>query len=198
MSAIEKKKGRPLDKSRDRIIMQSALELIGEHGYERVSMDRIAQHAGVGKATIYRRWTSKTHLVIQAISDVKPFEEILQEVEQFNDLRDQLFHLMASSFRIEDESIQRAYAAIGSAASQNQELELGLQQGYYHKFRLAFFAILDPYMYPNPALTLEQLDLIADIGPSMIHYRTIVTKKTIDANYIYQIIDELILPKLCH
>ena len=47
--------------------MRAALELLAEVGYQRLTMEQVQRRAGVGKATIYRRWTSKAELVKDAI-----------------------------------------------------------------------------------------------------------------------------------
>ena len=41
-------------------------------GYDRLSMEGVAAAAGVGKATVYRRWGSKAELVIDAMATLKP------------------------------------------------------------------------------------------------------------------------------
>ena len=48
-------------------ILEAALELIGEVGYERVTMDSIAARAHASKMTMYRRWPTKSELVADAL-----------------------------------------------------------------------------------------------------------------------------------
>jgi AcrR family transcriptional regulator len=48
-------------------ILDAALELIGEVGYERVTMDSIAARAHASKMTMYRRWPTKSELVADAL-----------------------------------------------------------------------------------------------------------------------------------
>jgi len=59
--------GRPRSAEVDQSILQAALELLAEVGYQAMSMEAIATRAGVGKATIYRRYASKEELVADAI-----------------------------------------------------------------------------------------------------------------------------------
>lgn len=66
----EARHGRPRDPHVDSAIKQAALELLVEEGFARMSMEGVANRAGVGKAAIYRRWDSKTALVVDAIHDV--------------------------------------------------------------------------------------------------------------------------------
>jgi AcrR family transcriptional regulator len=62
--------GRPRDPSRDDVIRAAILRLLAEVGYGALTMDAVAAEAGVGKATIYRRWRTKHDLVVDTISDI--------------------------------------------------------------------------------------------------------------------------------
>jgi AcrR family transcriptional regulator len=60
--------GRPRDEGAAQAILSATMELMAEVGFAGVTVDAVAQRAGVGKATIYRRWESKERLVLDAIS----------------------------------------------------------------------------------------------------------------------------------
>jgi AcrR family transcriptional regulator len=62
--------GRPRNPKLDRAILEAVMELLAEEGYERMSMESVAQRAGVGKPTIYRRWPSKQAMVIEALAQL--------------------------------------------------------------------------------------------------------------------------------
>jgi AcrR family transcriptional regulator len=59
--------GRPRSAQADRAILEAALDLFGEVGFEGLTIEGIAERAGVGKTTIYRRWPSKEELVSAAV-----------------------------------------------------------------------------------------------------------------------------------
>ncbi len=59
--------GRPRDPSRDGAIRSAILHVLAREGYAALTMDAVATEAGVGKATIYRRWRTKTELVADAV-----------------------------------------------------------------------------------------------------------------------------------
>lgn len=69
--ADERPSGRPRSAEAHRAILDATLTLLGELGFERMSIEAIAAHAGVGKTTIYRRWKTKEDLVADALSSVK-------------------------------------------------------------------------------------------------------------------------------
>ena len=62
--------GRPRKPETDAAILDAALAVFGEAGYEGMTVEAVAARAGVGKATIYRRWSSKDDLIIGAIQEV--------------------------------------------------------------------------------------------------------------------------------
>jgi AcrR family transcriptional regulator len=59
--------GRPRSEASHHAIIQATLELLIEVGYGALTMDAVRDRAGVGKATIYRRWSSKEELVRDTI-----------------------------------------------------------------------------------------------------------------------------------
>lgn len=68
---INSASGRPRSIHADQAILQATLDLLAEVGYESMSIEAIASRAGVGKTTIYRRYTSKEELVADAIESLR-------------------------------------------------------------------------------------------------------------------------------
>ena len=60
------RRGRPRSEQADRSILQAAAELLAERGLGGMSIEEVAARAGVGKTTIYRRWTSRGTLALDA------------------------------------------------------------------------------------------------------------------------------------
>ena len=58
------------EKSR-RAIYDAALALVGEVGYQKTTIEGIAARAGVGKQTIYRWWSSKAEVLLEAFLDLQ-------------------------------------------------------------------------------------------------------------------------------
>lgn len=66
---IELPRGRPRSSSSSNAILQATRELLLESGYSRLTIEAVALKAGTGKATIYRWWSSKGQLVLDAAQD---------------------------------------------------------------------------------------------------------------------------------
>ena len=60
--------GRPRGPQVDRAILIATLELLAEDGYAHLTMEGVAARAGVGKASLYRRWATKDPLIIDALA----------------------------------------------------------------------------------------------------------------------------------
>ena len=59
--------GRPRDPKLDAAITDATLELLADIGYAALTIEAVATRAGVGKATLYRRWPGKVQLVVDAV-----------------------------------------------------------------------------------------------------------------------------------
>src|SRR5262245_34265059 len=68
LTAVTPRRGHPRDARCDHAILQATLDLLVEAGAANLSIDGVAARAGVGKATIYRRWSSKEALVLETLS----------------------------------------------------------------------------------------------------------------------------------
>jgi AcrR family transcriptional regulator len=63
-----RRRGRALEEA----IYRAALEELAEHGFDGLSIERIAHRAGTGKSAIYRRWATKLDLIVATLADAFP------------------------------------------------------------------------------------------------------------------------------
>jgi AcrR family transcriptional regulator len=79
--------GRARNPRTHQAILDAAVELLAELGYQELSIERVAARAGVGKATIYRWWNSKSALVIEAMQHGMPLAPPPHTGDLHTDLR---------------------------------------------------------------------------------------------------------------
>jgi AcrR family transcriptional regulator len=65
-------RGRPRSAEAHGAILSAAIALLAEHGLRGLSIEAVAAEAGVGKTTIYRRWSSKEELIVEAVEHIRP------------------------------------------------------------------------------------------------------------------------------
>ena len=138
--AKKKSPGRPRSAASHQAILKAALELLGEVGFEAMSIEAIATRAGVGKTTIYRRYSSKDELVADAIESIR--EEVL--TPDTGNLWSDIDALIENAAQISLTPLGRqAVAMIISSASSNP----GFAQIYWKKYlqprRQAFAIVIE-------------------------------------------------------
>jgi AcrR family transcriptional regulator len=67
---VRRKRGRPRDPAADGRILAAASALILLRGFDSMTVDEVASNAGVGKATVYRRWARKEDLAVAAMEQL--------------------------------------------------------------------------------------------------------------------------------
>jgi AcrR family transcriptional regulator len=65
--AVATPRGRPRSETARKAVLAAAAELLLDHGLQAVSMDAVAERAGVSKATIYRWWPKKEILALDML-----------------------------------------------------------------------------------------------------------------------------------
>lgn len=188
------KLGRKRDHSRDPEILDAALDVLAETGYDGMTIDMVAARAKAGKATLYRRWPSKAELVIDAVACMKKTHIDAMDIPDTGTLRGDLV-AMIKPHSIEDgEKKLQIMAGLTSMLSRSPELA-----------DAAHAAIVDPRAKINRLFMQRAIDrgeitadvdieLISLISPSMAAYRTLILRKPVDRDFLIAMIDGVILP----
>ncbi|MBZ6472135.1 TetR/AcrR family transcriptional regulator [Streptomyces griseocarneus] len=105
-----------------RAIFDAALELVGEVGYDKLTIEGIASRAGVGKQTIYRWWPSKAAVLLDAFT-ADAGDEPGWELPDTGDLAADLkFVLRATVDEFNDPKFEAPYRALAVAGANDPEL----------------------------------------------------------------------------
>jgi AcrR family transcriptional regulator len=186
--------GRPLDVTRDADILGAALDVLAEVGYDGMTIDMVAARAKAGKATLYRRWPSKTELVIDAVACMKNVDVNFAELPDTGTLRGDMIAMIKPPTMRDAEKKLRVMAGLISLLARNPELADAA-----HKAVIAPRAKLNRILLQRAVDRGEiraDLDLatIANISPSMVTYRTMMLRRPVDRDFLVSIIDTVILP----
>lgn len=118
---MKRSRGRPRREGADEEILAVTLELLREKGYRELTVDAVAERAGVAKTTVYRRWPSKGDLVAAAIAPLALPEDaasLLRETAQLLEGVDDVGVIRA----IVQPRRRKLAAVIGDAARADEEL----------------------------------------------------------------------------
>ncbi len=68
VAVMSSRRGRPRSADADSAILEATRAALGELGWSKLTMGDVATRAGVAKTTLYRRWTAKSELVVDAVA----------------------------------------------------------------------------------------------------------------------------------
>lgn len=186
--------GRKRDHSRDADILEAAVDVLAEVGFDGMTIDMVAARAKAGKATVYRRWTSKSDLVIDAVACMKQVDYSPAALPDTGTLRGDLIAMIKPHSIADGAKKTRVMAGIVSLVSKEPELA-----------KAAHAAIMEPRATANRLLiqrAIERgeitsevdLDTVTLIVPAMIAYRVLMLHQPVDREFLVSLIDKVLLP----
>ena len=182
--------GRPRDPKLDTAIITATLELLAEGGYAALTMEAVAAQAGVGKATLYRRWAGKEQLVIEAVASLTE----QPEPDGRSGVRDELVALLEAVRRKSDSSLAgKIFPRLIGESADNPELMQRYREQVLDPRRARFRACLQRAVDEGrvrPDLDLDHgIDLI--VGP--MAYRNLIRRDPApDAGLAGRIVDDVL------
>jgi AcrR family transcriptional regulator len=182
--------GRPRDPSVDQAILRAALELFIEDGIAGASIEKIAKKAGVGKTSIYRRWTSREALLAQAIEVARNATGYTIDLLERTSPRDLIKLLVEASEVIAKPEIRKLMARlIGSSPDYPKLIEI-YRETYYLPRRRAFVRALERAQ--SAGLLAENTDLepLADMLIGALTHRLLVSPP--EENSVSELRDHMI------
>ncbi|MEH1802310.1 MAG: TetR/AcrR family transcriptional regulator [Nostoc sp.] len=172
---INSTSGRPRSIYADQAILQATLDLLAEVGYENMSIEAIASRAGVGKTTIYRRYTSKEELVADAIESLRD-DLAIPDTDSFWGDMDILINNAAK--KIDSPLGRQTLALIISTASSNPQFAEVYWTKYTKLRREAFSKILERAKSRGEIHKNADVDLIIDLVSGSLYYALIFKPTT--------------------
>jgi AcrR family transcriptional regulator len=194
-SKLRQRTGGRLDRSRDPAILNAALAAVAERGYNDTNMNDIAARAGVGKATIYRRWSSKAALVTDALIYWRP-EMREMAAPNTGSLSGDLEYIVEQVARNDNDLISNDLLfRVALEAVHDPKLASALDDLLVFKGVRAVSTILAQAAERGEIAANRDLSLVADVLAAVSLLR-VIGGQVIDASFIRRVIDTLVLPAL--
>jgi AcrR family transcriptional regulator len=176
--------GRPRDSSVHARILASAAALVVRDGYARVTIEGIAAHAGVGKATIYRRWASKGTLVLEAIASIFSIG-----APNTGDVRaDLIAHVREIGDTVTNSIYGAAIPGLHADLARDPELGEDFRRICVSPTRQASIAAIERAVAAGSLPADVDFDMLADLFGSLIFFRTLVLGAPIEADFAEKLI----------
>src|SRR5829696_7988382 len=182
-------RGRPRDARADASILRAVLGLIADHGAEHLRIDDVAARAGVGKATIYRRYRSRDALLTAAVAAV--VGDIA--IPDTGSTRDDLLALMRDAVAVyAGPPASRAMPELVAAMNRDAGVGRATREGFLAPRRAALRSVLERGVERGDLRPDLDTELALDVLGGPLFYRLLITGGPIDEGLAAGVV-ELIL-----
>jgi AcrR family transcriptional regulator len=188
-------RGRPLDVDLDAVILDAALALLADTGYERMTMDAVASRAKVSKATIYRRWDSKASLVVEAMRCC-PFDDL--DLPDTGEPRADLLAGLQGFREMANGPDGGLFNGVLTAMRDDPELARLVRERMIVPKQNRTRAWLERYVARGLLPADADVDVFHDVGMAMLASRIVITGEPVDDAFLTRVVDDVLLPLLFH
>lgn len=201
MSEIKDRKnaktpGRKRDDTLDKRIIEAAIDILEDVGFDSMTMDMVAAHVKAGKATVYRRWASKAELVRDALVWMSATSVDLENLPDTGTLRSDLLGVVKPHSLEYSRRKLRVLAGLGSFFSEHKRLAGDVNAQIFGPWtdvnRLLMRRALERGEIANEA----GIEMACQVIVSMTYYRTVTLNEPFDKDVYSSLLDDLLLPAL--
>ncbi len=177
---------------RETELLAVTLQLLQEHGYERLTLDAVAATARASKATVHRRWPTKAALVLAA------FIEGVRQVAVTPDTGSLRGDLLQLGGVICQQACQHAgtIRAVLVEVSRNPALKDAMQHQFLDQRKALIDHVLQQAVERGEIDNAAINDELWDLLPGYLIFRTIVPDRPPTQRTVQTLVDNVILPGL--
>lgn len=187
-------RGRPRDASRDVAILDAARELLAEVGYEGMTMDAVAARAGASKATLYRRWSSKVDLAVDAVTcgGVRSLDP--DDVPDTGSLAGDLRALEQLRRARKDSATDHLIPGLMAEVRRDPEIARQFHESFVRPKIAQVRALLERARARGEVPADRDLDLVSTVVPALVSYRKIVAGQAVGPADVDRLMQEVLVP----
>lgn len=180
--------GRPRDVQVHQAVLQAALGLLAEKGWSGLTMEGVAARAGTAKGTVYRWWSSKEELVIEAlVVHGAPY----RPAPDTGSFRDDVVSVLEGLVRALKEPGALLLASLVSETARNAQLADAFQQHLIRTRRAHLLDIAERAMARGEIRPDVDTSYLVDQGVAYLLYRFLVSHEPLDDDLARRITDEM-------
>ncbi len=174
-------------------ILDAALEVLAEVGYDRLTMDAVALKAKASKATLYRRWNGKVSLIIDALHHHHQ-HEIPAEPVDTGSLRGDLILSYCGTGGLTDKPEVAAFGAILTAVMRDPEFAAAFRRDVVGPKLQASQVVFQRAIDRGEISGEVDVELLAPALAGIVMHRLILVGEVPTEEIITAVIDQIILP----
>lgn len=184
----DRRLGRPRDARVDGAVMEAARALLAEKGFAGTTVEAIASRAGVGKATIYRRWPTREALLLAVTTAELP--DI--PTPDTGDLRqDLLLVFTALAEQIRTSGSASYLGDLIGESTRNPAMRTVFQAMIQQRRSLLADVVAQARLRGEVRERIDP-DLVLDLISGSIFYRMLFSDEPADATYVERAVDAVL------
>jgi AcrR family transcriptional regulator len=177
---------------RETELLDVTLQLLQEHGYDRLTVDAVAARARASKATVYRRWPSKAELVLAAfIEGCRQIAVHPQTGTLRGDLL-QLGHVISRQTSEQASTIRAVLVEI----SRHPALRDAMQNEFLDQRKALMHEVLGDAVLRGEIDAAAISDELWDLLPGYLIFRSIMPNRPLTEHTVEALVDEVVIPSL--
>jgi AcrR family transcriptional regulator len=177
---------------REEEILDATVEVVAELGYDRLTMDAVATAAKASKATLYRRWSTKAELVVDAISRAKGCP-VPDDVDT-GSLRGDLISLSCEEGGFTSEMPMSVMAGLLTALHRDDDLQKAFKERFLAPRLAVVNQIYERAVRRGEIAADVDVELLSQTLPAVIIHHAFVLGIEPTEDLILRVIDHVILP----
>ena len=187
-AAPKKARGRPRSEETRKAILRAARELLAEGGPGAVTMEAVAERAGVGKPTLYRSWPDRHAVAMAALmADDAEAPERTRKRTALHALADELQRIVERF----STSTGRHITALLAAADQDSELSKSFRNHFVLTRRAEGRALLERARADGEIRKDLELEVVLDLLYGPLFFRLLLGHAPLDAAFVQRLLNEL-------
>lgn len=175
---------------REQEIFDATLEVLADVGYDRLTMDAVANRSRASKATLYRRWNGKVSLVIDALLSQKG--ELT--VPDTGSLRGDLLASFCGMGGLTDHSQVAVFAGVLTAIMRDEDFAEAFRRDFIGPKARLVATVFDRARDRGEVAPDVDLSLLAPALPGIVLHRLFILGEQPTPELITDVIDQIILP----
>jgi AcrR family transcriptional regulator len=175
---------------REQQILDATLDVLAEVGYDRLTMDAVATKAKASKATLYRRWTNKVSLVIEALQSTKD----TPAMPDTGSLRGDLMGAFCGLGGLADPNTVSTFASVLTAISRDADFAAAFRSEVIGPKIALSRQIWERAVQRGEVRADLDISLLEPALAGIVLHRVFVMGEQPDEELITRVIDQIILP----
>ena len=154
-------------------------------------MDAVAKRCGASKATIYRRWASKTELVVAAAADLFHAPEL----PDTGNLREDLLACGRAYLQVDSRNDQ-VLASVITATRHNEVLRDAAQSAIAAPYSTLFRQVITRAVERGLVPATIDIETLAEIFPAIAYHRVAALGRLVVEDDVLRVVDGVLMPAL--